>query len=76
MTKLTKCGFVSTPESQKELSDWIDSALPEKQRSIGHVIMLMTWNLCASIVGPNPQIELTPNERGEFGEADCSLKFY
>lgn len=76
MTKLAKCGFVNTPKSQQELSEWIDSALPESERHIGHMIMLMTWNLCADIVDPDPEIELTPNERGELGDADCSLKLY
>ena len=78
MTKLAKCEFVQTPKSPQELSEWIDSALPKGERHIGHMIMLMTWNLCADIVDPDPdpEIKLTPNERGELGEADCSLKFY
>ena len=71
-------GFVQTPKSQEELSAWIDSALPESERHLGHMIMLMTWNLCADIVDPDLDlgIELTPNEKGELDEADCSLKFY
>ena len=78
MTKLAKCGFVQTPKSKEDLQVWIDTVLPKGQRHIGHTIMLMTWNLCAEITNPEsyPEIELTPNERGELGEADCSLKFY
>ena len=78
MTKLAKCNLVNTPKSQQELSEWIDSALPKGQRHLGHVIMMMTWNLCADIVDPDPdpEIELTPSERGEWDGDECQLKFY
>ena len=76
MTKLAKCRFIQAPKSQQELSDWIDSALPESERHIGHMIMMMTWNLCADLLDPDPEIELTPSERGEWDGDECQLKFY
>ena len=64
---ITKCELFHTPDSMKELQDYIERFFTGYERAIAYTIMGITWNLAAKVI--DDAIEADVNQMAaEAGE--------